>query len=190
MLYGFELEVLGPVTEGLICAVLRKANIDAEVFFHPSIHTTELRWAVDSDGSIISRKSKPYTAELRSPVLTYGNKERVSQIKTVISVLKQLGCVSNHTCGLHFHISGPEITTALVEPLTRQLTNRTKPNRLRYADPNKSPNEHHAAVSIVDHNHLEVRVFNGAVDFRYIMKSLEKVKEIIDAKIKNTVCVA
>ncbi len=101
--FGVEIEFLKPSNlsrEDVAVAITTNTDIVTKVEGYN--HTTRNHWKLVTDSSVHANEHG-YSGdnELVSPIL-YGA-EGLYELKQVLSVLNELGCKVNHTCGIHIH---------------------------------------------------------------------------------------
>ena len=103
--FGVEIEFLRPISlsHNKICNVMIR-DVGIEVFQDARMTPNSNFWKLTNDGSV---KASFYDSnlqgqnELVSPILK--GKTGLEEVKKVLTVLKNLGCKVNPTCGLHVH---------------------------------------------------------------------------------------
>jgi len=94
--FGIEIECVGLNTRQAAHA-LRNAGINCE---DPGYtHATMATWKVVTDGSLNSRSG---SCEVVSPVLS--GSDGLTEVRTVMMVLRNAGARINESCGMHIHI--------------------------------------------------------------------------------------
>ena len=94
--FGIEIECVGLNTRQAAHA-LRNAGINCE---DPGYtHATMATWKVVTDGSLSSRSG---ACEVVSPVLS--GSDGLTEVRTVMMVLRNAGARINESCGMHIHI--------------------------------------------------------------------------------------
>lgn len=94
--FGIEIECVGLNTRQAAHA-LRNAGINCE---DPGYtHATMATWKVVTDGSLNSRRG---SCEVVSPVLS--GTDGLTEVRTVMMVLRNAGARINESCGMHIHI--------------------------------------------------------------------------------------
>jgi hypothetical protein len=94
--FGIEIECVGLNTRQAAHA-LRNAGIQCE---DPGYtHATMATWKVVTDGSLTGRNG---SCEVVSPVLS--GSDGLTEVRTVMKVLREAGARINESCGMHIHI--------------------------------------------------------------------------------------
>ena len=100
--FGIEIECIGLSTRQAKAA-LNAAGISCEDYGYT--HATHAVWKVVTDGSLTSRTG---SCEVVSPVLT--GSDGLTEVRTVMSVLRAAGASINQSCGMHIHIGVDQLT--------------------------------------------------------------------------------
>lgn len=100
--FGIEIECVGLSLRAARTA-LNTAGITCEDFGYT--HATHSVWKVVPDGSLTSRSG---SCEVVSPVLS--GRDGLTEVRTVMSVLRAAGASINQSCGMHIHI-GVDVLT-------------------------------------------------------------------------------
>jgi hypothetical protein len=102
--FGIEIECVGLTTSDASRA-LRDAGITCENNGYN--HNTRPVWKVVTDGSLHSRDG---SCEVVSPILS--GTDGLTEVRTVMSVLRTAGARINESCGMHIHIGVDQLTQA------------------------------------------------------------------------------
>jgi len=100
--FGIEIECVGLTTSGAARA-LRDAGIHCEDNGYN--HNTRPTWKVVTDASLHSRNG---ACEVVSPVLS--GSDGLTEVRTVMKVLRDAGASINESCGMHIHIGVDQLT--------------------------------------------------------------------------------
>lgn len=178
LLYGFELETYGLYPHETVDVLKNIVPIREVGRMGP-----ENFWGVCADGSI----SPSRNSEIKSRVCPTKD-----EIKKVIQRLQEKGVRTSHECGLHVHVSSPEmpsnqklrihLPTVQVFPSRIQYAGHMaqekeifpygKGGRVDYSKDDRVKYSRSKAVFQAAHNHLEVRAFNAKLDPYYILRRI------------------
>lgn len=100
--FGIEIECVGLTTSDAARA-LRDAGITCENNGYN--HNTRPTWKVVTDASLHSRNG---SCEVVSPVLS--GSDGLTEVRTVMKVLRDAGARINESCGMHIHIGVDQLT--------------------------------------------------------------------------------
>jgi len=123
-------------------------------------------WSVCTDGTFSLREPN---CEVVSPITP-----NMEEVRRVIDILKAAGCSTDGRCGLHIHISDTESPIRIKLPPIKVKTPRIATARKLK---NSNTGENYNGIKQCAQNHLEVRVFNGELDFAYVEEAFELVKK-------------
>lgn len=139
-------------------------------------------WGIGADGSLENDDN----IEVRSPI-----NPPLQDIISVIKFMKSIGCKTNKHCGLHVHVSHPTLDIGIRLKGTHTFwKNRGEYMNTKY---DKVCSNRYVPVNIIDSKHLEVRLFNGSLNLRYILRCLNVVRNsvvfepIIEYQIKENI---
>lgn len=100
--FGIEIECIGLNTSAATQA-LRTAGVQCVDEGYD--HTTRSTWKVVPDGSLTGRGG---TCEVVSPILR--GTDGLTEVRTVMSILRAAGAKVNESCGMHIHIGAEALT--------------------------------------------------------------------------------
>lgn len=185
VMVGIELEVTGgqSITKEELCNILatKCQKQRFKLNHHPSLSSQAIScdngvmpgyWGIGADLSV------PDGIELRTPVLLLNRQDLYDKIQPVVKTLKDLGFKSYHRSGLHVHLSSEiVIDIGLMRQKVASDDRFVKqPFTCRYQYCSFIGNEgKHLAVRVVDarNSHVEVRVWNGSLNMRHILRAVD-----------------
>lgn len=179
--FGIELEFIGPGTKYLRHLFHKKFNQSVDDDGHKDAFKT---WSIGTDPSVFESREHEFVREerfgmeLRSPIMEEKN---IRKIKPVVDLLAPV-CFVGKSCGMHLHLSCPqddvhvelqELSEAVYKRYGKQIWSQ----RRRYCRKGTSvdrdgqePKYH--VVRKLSGNHVEVRIFNGTLDYLEILKRI------------------
>jgi len=189
---GFELEFCGPSNDRML-RIARDAGIEVmdNGWYHGGRYPD--KWQLTNDGSVTSTLTNTDCDELnRRGVDDYCGLElrspRMTPLSPQMPVLRQLLrlwrplCLITRSSGMHVHISCPQSGATLdADRLAEMLDDRYRhmlwSQRREYTREGYSSINRYHTVRLVNgrRNHVEVRIFNGTMNYRIIQRRLRKV---------------
>lgn len=99
--FGVEIEFIFPLNINYATIVEKLRQQQINVTHENYNHDTKAYWKLITDGSVTGELGFRGGNELVSPILV--GPAGLKQVITVCKTLKELGCKTNHTCGIHIH---------------------------------------------------------------------------------------
>lgn len=109
--FGLEIEYFG-VSRWTLRDALQQAGIACEVEGYN--HQTRTHWKLTTDVSVRGNES----GELVSPILR--GESGMAELEKVCTVMNQLGCQVNRSCGLHVHIDSRDLDTQQIKMVAKR----------------------------------------------------------------------
>lgn len=167
---GIELELIGPDSCFMQEFFKRRLKINLKDWSRKNV------WAYMEDASCYDGDA--VGMEIATPAF-----RSMRELRSLEKVLDAVGrfCWVNRSCGMHVHISTPgryELDErGFADAVWSRYGKDVRHGRKQYCRPGvgDSEDDRWRAVSVVDGNHVEVRVFNGTLDYRVVQDRCEEV---------------
>lgn len=182
--YGIEIECFHKTNANIKRDVVEKlravdVSINIESYNHRDSATS---WKIVTDSSIRGQ----YSFEIVSPILK--GAEGMEQVKKVCTVLNELGCVVNKSCGLHVHHQASDLSDSQIRnvfkmyrnnellidelmPYSRKANNNSYCHTLRNISTSEWKTSRYYKLnycSYARHNTIEFRHHSGTINFEKI----------------------
>lgn len=172
---GIELEFIGPDTDFMSLLFFQK-------FKRNLGYESSMRgWSYDEDCS-----AGNFGMEIRTPA--FKSLREVAQLRRPLSVIRHFCWLTNH-CGMHVHLSAPRRMRLDLAPFAdaiwRRYGRQIACGRRQYCRKGffdeyevQDTGDRWRSVVQVNKNHVEVRVFNGTLDYETVYRRVSEVAAI------------
>ena len=113
-LFGVEIELIAPVEPYEVAEALAEV---VECYDEKYNHITRDYWKIVEDCTLYADEWGEHPMEIVSPPLL--GEEGLAELVNVLTVLNELGCTVNTTCGLHIHHDAEDMDTEAIRILTK-----------------------------------------------------------------------
>jgi len=206
--FGIEFEAVGPRSWlGFLLGQNAGLDVASDDYGDSSC------WTLGEDGSVLDEKpddndanpdfkiynqsSDDLECELRTPILTWS---KMGEVKKALDVMSKV-CVLSNSCGMHVHVSSPVSAVVNGKKMAQLIEAKysARSSRKRWCHSGYSVDDKYYVVRKVweyewdgnieedadrGNNHLEVRVFDGCLDYKEVSK---RVRDVIDCYRKASV---